>query len=164
MFWGFLLSFVLFDITDVNWDTDVKSTFYLLPKAVGNSMDHSSPGGIQNAKEETFDTQRYIDFLYRAKWKAYQKSPRQHRVGNYLEIIWLRHRNYNRRWITKQLNDKKQQIKKKINTTHQTTHRAPTQRSSGKPREPPNPHTRPENSLETPTKRNTKEVYNGTIM
>jgi len=28
------------------------------PKAGGNSMDHSSPGGVQNAKEETFDTQR----------------------------------------------------------------------------------------------------------
>ena len=47
----------------------------------------------------------YIDFLRQAKWKAYQKSPRQHIVGNYLDIIWLRHGNYNRRWITKQLND-----------------------------------------------------------
>ena len=32
------------------------------PKAGGNSMDHSSPGGIQNAKEETFDTQRLYRF------------------------------------------------------------------------------------------------------
>ena len=31
------------------------------PKAGGNSMDLRSPGGIQNAKEEKFDTQR----LYR---------------------------------------------------------------------------------------------------
>ena len=29
----------------------------------------------------------YIDFLRRAKWKAYQKSSRQHMVGNYLDII-----------------------------------------------------------------------------
>jgi hypothetical protein len=28
-----------------------------------------------------------IDFLRRAKWKAYQKSPRHHRVGNYLDIL-----------------------------------------------------------------------------
>ena len=32
------------------------------PKAWGNSMDHSSPGGIQNAKEETFDTHRLYRF------------------------------------------------------------------------------------------------------
>ena len=30
----------------------------------------------------------FIDFLRRAKWKAYQKSPRQHRVGNCLDI-WV---------------------------------------------------------------------------
>ena len=86
-----------------------------------------------------------MDFLRRAKWKAYHKSPRQHRVGNYLDLIWLRHRDYNRRWITKHITDKKQQIKEKIGTSYQTTHRAHSQKSSGKPREPPNPHTRPEN-------------------
>ena len=75
------------------------------PKAGGNSMDHSSLGGIQNAKEETIDTQR----LYRFSAPSQnQKSPRQHRVGNYLDIIWLRHWNYNRHWITKQLNDNKE--------------------------------------------------------
>ena len=55
------------------------------PKAGGNSMDHSSPGGIQNTKG-LLTLNDYIDFLRRAKWKAYQKSPRQHRVGNYLDI------------------------------------------------------------------------------
>jgi hypothetical protein len=57
------------------------------PKVGGNSMDHSSPGEIQNAKEETFDTQRLYRFLRRAKWKAYQKSLRHHRAGNYLDMI-----------------------------------------------------------------------------
>ena len=81
----------------------------------------------------------YIDFLRRAKWKAYQKSPRQNRVWNCLDIIWLRHRNFNRGWITKQLKTRNSN-KEKISTTNQTTHRAYTQGSSGKPTETPNPH------------------------
>lgn len=31
----------------------------------------------------------YIDFLQRTRWKDYQKSPRQHTVGNYLDVIYL---------------------------------------------------------------------------
>ena len=49
---------------------------------------------------------------------------------------------------TKQLNNKKQQIiKKKISTTHRTTHRAHWQGSSGKPGETPNPPTHPTRDL-----------------
>ena len=54
------------------------------PMAGGNSKDHSSPGGIQNVQSKRLLTLiDYIDFLLRAKWKSYQKSPRH----TELEII-----------------------------------------------------------------------------
>jgi len=44
------------------------------PKAGGNSMDHSSPGGIQNAKEETFDTQRLYRFSAPSQMEGLSKT------------------------------------------------------------------------------------------
>ena len=43
------------------------------PKAGGNSMDHSSPGGIQNAKEENFDTQRLCRFYAPSQMESLPK-------------------------------------------------------------------------------------------
>jgi len=49
------------------------------------SIAHLVEYRMQRKKRSTLSD--YIDFLRRAKWKAYQKYPRQHRVGNYLDII-----------------------------------------------------------------------------